>query len=263
MKVGFFQFSVAHKNPESNLDYIESRIAGRKYDLLVLPELFTSGYAFESKEEIFPYAESLEDSNTIKRLAALVPAPGDAIVGTIPEKDGDNIYNTAIFVSTEGLMGYQRKIHLTDYEKNIFTPGNEAKVFACEEFKVGAMICFDSWFSPLSAKLRQLGADVLCNPACFGGDVTPKILPIRALENQCFVISCNRVGIEIIDGVEEVFRGESQVIDPDGEVLYKAEDEEELVFVKIELDEVGKPRFGSQIKEDFQAEHSRYKIDIL
>lgn len=262
MKVGYLQYAVFTKDREANLEYISDKLENVTFDLLVLPELFTSGYAFDSKELILPFVEDLNDSPTVHYLQKIATKSGGCITGTIPEKYNNLIYNTAILVDHTGLIGYHRKIHLPDYEKQHFAEGNVIEAFRYKDTTIGMMVCFDCWFAPLSSRLRQLGAQIICHSACFGGDVTPHILPIRALENQYFVISCNRVGTELFDGIEESYRGESQIVDPDGKILHKSKGQEELVFVDINLDEVNKPKFGSLITQDFTTEHNKYSIEL-
>lgn len=259
-KVGFLQYPVIYCNCKENLDYIESKIRNETFDLLVLPELFTSGYAFDDPVDIVPYVEILSKSSTIAHLQDLARQTGGMITGTIPELYGKKIYNTAILVDKDGLIGSQRKIHLTTYEKRIFEAGKEAKVIEAHGVKIGLVTCFDIWFAPLTSKLKQEGVEIICNSSCFGGDVTPNIIPIRGLENQNYVISCNRIGAEAFDGVEESYYGNSQIVDPDGKVLFRADKEEQLYFVNIDLNRVNHPTFGSQICADFKQEHEKYGI---
>jgi predicted amidohydrolase len=180
----------------------------------------------------------------------------------MPELSRNKLYNTSIVVGSEGLVASFRKIHLPDYEKRAFIAGNKTVFCQCKEAKVGLTICFDAWFAPLSSKLKEQGADIICHSACFGGAVTPTIIPIRALENQCFYISCNRIGTELFDGEPDTYRGESQIVSPDGKVLVKAEKEEQLSIIDIDLSEVNHPAFGSLIMKDFVSEHSKYNIEI-
>ena len=263
MKIGYLQYAVIQRDREANLNYIEERLKNKTFDLVVLPELFTSGYAFDTKEEILPFVENIEDSPTINRLTKIANQARGYIVGTIPELSNNKIYNTAITVGPEGLISTFRKIHITDYEQPIFSAGSSIEVCKCNTTCIGTMICFDCWFPPLSSKLRQLGAQIICHPSCFGGEVTPTIIPIRALENQCFIISCNRIGEELFDGVLESYRGESQIVNPDGKVLIQADNKEQLVFIEIDLTEVNNPKFGSYISSDFQAEHQKYGIQLI
>ena len=262
MKIGFFQYDVIWRNRDANLSYISSKIKNSVFDLLVLPELFTSGYAFNSKEELIPFAENLNDSYTVDYLTQLMKKCGGYITGTIPELYENKLYNTSILVGTKGLVASYRKIHLPNYEKRAFTEGSKAVSCNCNNAKIGLTICFDSWFAPLSSKLRLQGAEIICHSACFGGEVTPKIIPIRALENQCFFISCNRVGTEMFDGEPDSYCGKSQIVNPDGKILIKADNEEVLSIIDIELSEVNNPNFGSLILNDFISEHKKYDIKI-
>ena len=262
MKVGFFQYAVFQRDVKANLDYLETKLQSTQFDLLVLPELFTSGYAFDHSSDIEPYVENIKHSYTVNRLKEIAQNSKGYITGTIPEIDNNKIYNTAIMVGPEGLIYSFRKIHLTDYEKRIFTPGENIDVYQRGDAKVGTVICFDIWFAPLSSKLKQLGAQIICHSSCFGGDVTPKIIPIRALENQYYVISCNRIGTELFEGQAEDYRGESQIVDPDGHTIIKASNEELLAFTHIDLSLVNNPAFGSLITNNFLEEHDKYTIAL-
>ena len=262
MKIGFFQYNVIWRDRDANLSYIREKIKGSNFDLLVLPEFFTSGYAFDLKDELIPFSEDLKDSYTVKYLSELMKDCGGYITGTIPESCGNLQYNTSILVGPEGLVASYRKIHLPAYEKRAFTAGNKAVSYDCCGAKVGLTICFDAWFAPLSSKLKLQGVDVICHSACFGGKVTPTIIPIRALENQCFYVSCNRIGTELFNGEPDSYRGESQIVSPDGKILVKAGSEESLTIIDVDLSEVNKPTFGSLISKDLISEHAKYKIKM-
>ena len=263
MRVGFFQYAVIWRDIQANLDYIANAIQQEKFDLLVLPEFFTTGYAMDTKEEILPFVEDLNNSKTVKFLARLLAETGNGLItGSLPEVAQGVLYNTAILVNAQGLVSSYRKIHLPDYEKRFFQPGNAAIVYENEKARIGLTVCFDCWFPQHTAMLKQQNAEIICHSSCFGGPVTPTIIPIRALENQCFYISCNRIGQEYFEGELEEYRGESQIIDPSGDVLVKASNEELLAFVDIDLSLVNQPEFGSLISKDFPSEHNKYKISL-
>lgn len=262
MKIGFFQYDVFWRDRDGNLAYIQSKLAKASFDLLVLPELFTLGYAANSREDVLPFAEDLKQSHTVNYLRDIMRDHQAFITGTIPEISGANLYNTAILVGPDGLVASYRKIHLTDYEKRIYQPGNEVISGSCKETNVGLSICFDAWFAALSSKLKTQDAHIITNSSCFGGEVTPTLFPIRALENQCFVINCNRIGTEYFDGEPESYRGESQIVSPDGKVLFKADNKESLTILDVDLAEVNNPAFGSQILSNFPEQHARYGISV-
>ena len=89
------------------------------------------------------------------------------------------------------------------------------------------------------------------------------IIPIRELENQCFYISCNRIGTELFSGEPDSYCGESQIVNPDGKILIKAGNEESFSIIDIALSKVNNPAFGSLITKDFLSEHKKYDITIV
>jgi len=262
MKIGFFQYAVISKDRLANLEYIASKIKDESFDLLVLPELFTSGYYFGSKDELLIFAEDFDNSPTIEFLTKLMKNKNGFISGSIPEIYKGKIYNSNILVGCNGLVGFSRKIHLPDYEKNLFSSGDVINVFRCGKMNIGMITCFDCWFPPLTSKLKMLGTNIICHSSCFGGDTTPKIIPVRALENQVFFISCNRVGSEQFGNEVETYRGNSQIVDPDGNILSKADSNEKLDFVSINIETSNQPLFGSLFKKDFFSEHNKYRIEF-
>lgn len=264
MKSGFFQYPVIRCNPEANFDYIIQAVNGCRCDLMVLPELFTCGYAFKDKSEIMPFAECLKKNKTIDFMRLIAKKIDGSVTGTIPEYDNGILYNTAIVVDQNGISGSQRKVHLPEYEKQFFMHGDKiAPVNISDNIRIGMMSCFDCWFPQFGAVLKQQGTQILCNSASFGGKVTPTILPIRAIENQVFVISCNRIGTEMFGNELEKFCGKSQIVSPDGKILANAGDEEKLTVVDIDLSEIDHPAFGSLICKDFSAEHGKYNVTML
>lgn len=263
MKIGFLQYNVKQYDPSGNLSFIEAKVNDLKFDLLVLPELFTTGYAFDSKEDIFPFGENLAESPTVKFLIELMQNCDGYITGSIPELDNGKLYNTSILVGKEGLVASYRKIHITDYEKRAYSAGNSFVVQKCNKVPVGLTICFDCWFAPLSSRLKLDGAEIICHSACFGGDITPKIIPIRALENQCFYISCNRIGSELFGDSPESYCGRSQIVNPSGEVIFSADDKECLAILDIDISDTKKTKLGSLISKDIEREHSKYAIELF
>lgn len=264
MKLGFFQYPVIWGNPAENFSYIRRALRGCRCDLLVLPELFPCGYLFDNAGEIARFAETLEESLAVHFLQSLAGEINGVVTGTIPEYCNGNLYNTAVVAGAEGILGVQRKVHLPEYEKRFFQPGERiAAVEIPGRVRIGMMSCFDCWFPQFGAMLKQQKAGIFCNSASFGGEVTPAILPIRALENQVFVISCNRIGAEKAGGEWETFCGRSQIVSPDGKILAEAGKEEKLAVVEVDPAEGDHPAFGSLICRNFPAEHAKYRVEMV
>ena len=108
-------------------------------------------------------------------------------------------------------------------------------MFDLDGVVVGVVICFESWFPEACRALVLQGAKLLCSPANFGGPQSLAIGRARAIENNVFLVTANRIGTETLEGFEAYFRGESQIIGPMGELLARAQDQEVVSVVDIDL----------------------------
>ncbi len=111
MKVGYIQTNPIFGEKEQNFNEIEKLIANLKGDLIVLPELFATGYTFISKEEAVSLAEKI-NGKTSQFLLKIAKNTGAVIIGGFVEKEGNKIYNSALIVSNKGVIDTYRKIHL-------------------------------------------------------------------------------------------------------------------------------------------------------
>jgi beta-ureidopropionase len=239
MKVAYVQMEPVFLEPELNYSKAEELIreaADQGAQLVVLPELFDTGYNFRSKEEVVEVAGQIPDGPTTEFLVELARELEVFIVAGTAEKDEKgNLYNSAVVVGPVGwgYIGKYRKIHLFNREKLFFRPGNLGfHVFNIGIAKVGVMICFD-WFFPESARTLALkGADIIAHPSNLVMPYAPRAMPIRALENRVYTITANRVGEEF--GLR--FIGKSTIASPKAEVLAMgSEDREEVGVVEIDL----------------------------
>ena len=121
MKVGYIQNAPIFGAKEKNFEGVCSLLSGVKADLLVLPELFATGYTFTSKEEAKEMAET-NHGQTADFLKELSELTGATMVGGFVETDKDNIYNSSLIVSNGEVLDTYRKIHLFNKEKLWFTP---------------------------------------------------------------------------------------------------------------------------------------------
>src|SRR3989337_3472337 len=233
MKAGFYQFSPAFGNKDGNLKKVMSAVKDADLDLLVLPEFFATGYQFVSKDEAAELSEQIPEGHTTKFLSELSRQKGLYIVAGLPEKDGDRFFNSAVFIGPDGFIGVYRKTHLFFEEKLFFSPGNTGfKVWDTEIGRVGIMICFD-WFFPESMRvLALMGADIVAHPANLVLPYCPDAMPVRCLANRVYGIIANRIGEENRkEGQSLRFIGQSLIASPEGEVLIKAPENEEVLMV--------------------------------
>ncbi len=225
MNVSVLQYSPEYLAVERNLNCVEGMLVEADTDLLVLPELFATGYFFRSTEDVRSVAEPVPDGPTTARLQEWARQLGCVIVAGLPELCSNKLFNSAAVVGPEGLVGRYRKLHLYYQEKLHFSPGNcGVPVFdvtdrAGTSYRLGVMICFD-WYYPETARSLALGgADLIAHPSNLVRRDCPRAMPVRALENHVFTVTANRVGSEMSDGETLEFIGQSLICSPDGDVL--------------------------------------------
>lgn len=236
MKAGFVQFSPQFGNVDANIEKALSLMEKADAELLVLPELFNTGYLFISVNETFNLAEEIPNGKTTKALCSFARKKGIHIVAGIAEVSNGKLYNSAVLVSPTGYVATYRKIHLFNEEKLWFQPGDEGfAVYDIGSCKIGIMICFD-WFFPESTRILALkGADIICHTANLVLPYCQDAMITRCLENRIYAIIANRTGEEERGGNKWRYTGNSQITSPDARILYRADPERDEVGI-VEID---------------------------
>ncbi|MHA2130395.1 MAG: nitrilase-related carbon-nitrogen hydrolase [Promethearchaeota archaeon] len=237
MKVGYIQTDPIFGEKEQNFNQIWGLLANTKADLIVLPELFATGYTFVSKEETVSLAEP-PNGMTGQFLMKLSEKAGGVVIGGYIEKENSKIYNSAMIVSKGEVIDSYRKIHLYYKEKLWFSPGNQPlKVYDIKKMRIGVMICFDWIFPETARSLALLGADIIAHPANLVLPYCQKAMITRCLENRVYAITANRIGDEM-RGVDKFkFTGSSQITSYNGEVLSSAPNDATFSdFVTIDIE---------------------------
>ncbi len=231
-RVAFVQNSPARGDKPGNLRHAKRLVTiADPADLLVLPELFTTGYLFDSREDLAALAEDA-DGPTTRWAKELSKATGAAIAGGFPWKSGGRIYNAAFLVDGEKIIDIYAKTHLFDKEKLVFDPGpGPLRVASLRGLRVGMMICYDWQFPEVARTLALQGAQILIHPSNLVLPWAQEAMKTRCLENGIFAVTCNRIGAE-----ENLsFTGQSQITGPRGEILARAStNREETQVVAID-----------------------------
>lgn len=237
MKAAFIQFAPSYLDVAGNWAQIDSLIGSVDADLIVLPELFTSGYFFHSTEHVEEVSEPVPDGPTTARLRTWSSDLGATIVAGLPERDGGHYFNSAVVVHPDETVNTYRKVHLY-YEETIhFTPGDLGfPVFTCEtrdgaSYELGVMVCFDWYFPEAARSLALNGADVIAHPSNLVLPYCPDSMPVRARENHVYTITCNRYGTERKNDEELTFIGLSEICSPTGDVMIQAGEEGEEIGI--------------------------------
>lgn len=237
MKLGVVQtnpiFGEVKKNIASAINLMESKSA----DLYVLPELFNTGYNFIDKKEVHDLAEP-QDGPTFRELWKFAKSNSVYIAYGFAEK-ADNLYNSALLIGPEGIIGVYRKIHLFFRENLFFNRGNVGyPVFNLPVGRIGLMICFD-WIYPEAARTLALkGAQLIVHPSNLVMPHCPDSMIVRCLENKVYTVTADRVGTENRGGIDLKFIGQSEIVSPKGEVLVRLGGKDaEIAVIEIDLNQ--------------------------
>lgn len=238
MRVCVVQMDIAKGDRAANYAAVRRLVdgavrSGRPPDVVVLPELWSTGYALDAARQL---ASPLGGEDAAW-LGGLAREHGVAFAGgsVLSLRDG-RVYNRAQIVDREGryAAGYD-KIHLFRLmdEDKYLAQGAETLCFDLAGMRCAAVICYDIRFCELTRKLAVDGAEVLFVSAEWP---LPRrehwltLLRARAIENQMYVVACNRCGVT--DG--EAFAGASMIVAPDGTVLAQADTEEDIIAADLD-----------------------------
>ena len=193
--------------------------AKQKPDIICLPEGMTTVGNPLSYIEV---SESVPGPTT-QQLGEAAKRHGCYIVAGLYERVGDVVYNTGVLIDRDGkLAGSYRKTHLPreEWEGGI-TPGDTYPVFDTDFGKIGIMICWDAQFPEPARALAQQGAELILLPIWGGSDVLTRA---RAIENHVFLVSSS-------------YSMRSFVIDPTGEIIAEATDDNPISLAEVNLDQ--------------------------
>lgn len=246
------QMDVQFGNPQANLMQVRrlaAEAARRGSDVLVLPELWSTGYDLSNAAR---YAARI-DEGTFAETAVLARECGIHIVGSCLSLMGEGRFgNTAVLHDPSGNpLGVYSKVHLFGLmdEDKYLVGGNGRTLIETSWGKTGLAICYDLRFPELFRAFALDGAKIIFLPAEWP---YPRLahwrtlLRARAIENQMYMIACNRVGT--VD--QTTFLGHSSIIDPWGDIVIEAGDTEMLLTATIDLENVDRVRKQMPVLSD-------------
>ncbi len=251
MKIALGQMDIAFADPAANLKHVASLAAQasqQQAQLLVLPELWSTGYDLKNASK---YATDIH-SGIFADVAALAAAFKLHIVGSCLSAGPDGPRNTMTWHTPTGdVIANYSKLHLFRLmaEDQYLQAGTAPVLVDTDLGHAGLSICYDLRFAELFRGYALNGAQFVILPAEWPNPRKAHwrtLLRARAIENQMFIIACNRVGAE--NG--STFFGHSAVIDPWGEYLVEAADQPGLFFAEIDVAEVDRVREKIKVFED-------------
>ncbi|MBK7588253.1 MAG: amidohydrolase [Bacteroidetes bacterium] len=206
-----------------------------KHEIVVLPEMFTTGFSMNPSALAEPM-----NGTTIQWMTQLAARHKIILTGSIMIAEVEHYYNRLIWMQPNGEYGYYDKRHLFSYggEDKAFSPGDKKLIAQVKGWKICTQICYDLRFPVWSRQHKENPYDVLLYVANWPEKrihAWKTLLQARAIENQCYVVAVNRIGV---DGKGLHYNGESCVVNPLGEVQYCPLNEDGQLTVSLDKNEL-------------------------
>ncbi len=236
LKISCVQADLAWENIDKNLELFANKLelVPDDTELVILPEMFTTGFSMNSKRLAEPM-----NGRSFKWLKQQAANHQKIILGSIIIEENNNYYNRCITMFPNGEFYTYDKGHLFRMEREHidFTKGKSKTIFKYNDWRISTLICYDLRFPVWSR--NQNDYDLLIYIASWPEsrrEVWNTLLKARALENQAYVVGVNRIGK---DGEGISYAGDTVIIDPKGRIISKAQDySEEIIHADLSLDEL-------------------------
>ncbi len=223
LTVTFIQSKLHWQNVDANLKMFEEKIdlIGTTTDLIILPEMFTTGFSMNALELAEPM-----NGKSVTWMADQAKELNAVITGSLIIQEAGKYFNRLIWMRPDGSFTHYDKRHLFTManEHLTYTAGDERLIVSLNEWRICPLICYDLRF-PVWARNRNQ-YDLLIYTANWPVQRSfhwKVLLQARAIENQCFTVGVNRCGI---DGNGHYYTGDSCMISPSGEIYAQAADVE-------------------------------------
>ena len=230
------------KNLEKSIFFIKEA-SENNADIILFPEVqLTEFFPQYEKQNVAKYRLQI-DSEEIKSLQKACHENHIIAIPNIYLEEEDCAYDASLFIDREGnIKGVQKMVHVAQanqfFEQDYYTPSDDGfKVFESEFGRIGIVVCFDRHYPESIRTEALMGTDLILIPTVNTKSEPSEMfeweLRVQAFQNSVAIAMCNRVGVE--DAME--FSGESIVVDANGNVIKKADDKEQMLYVDIDLGE--------------------------
>jgi omega-amidase len=256
VKVGLIQLDIAFGDVKTNIvraeQFIQQAMTEHP-DVLVLPELWTTGYDL-TRLDTLADTDGVETKKLLHKWATTYNV--NIVGGSVAKKKKDGVTNTLYTFSKDGTcLGEYSKVHLFQLmnEHLHLQAGNERGLFTIGDVPCACVICYDIRFPEWIRTHTINGATILFVVAEWP---LPRLthwralLISRAIENQCYVVACNRAGSD----PNNVFAGHSMVINPWGEVISESDEAESILYATLDLTKIDDVRKGIPVFSDRRSE---------
>lgn len=237
MIITTIQSDIIWENISENLKNYESKIENLNSDVIVLPEMFSTGFTMNPES----LAEEMTGT-TVNWMKENSKKINSAICGSVIIKEDNKYYNRFIWVNPDGTLYHYDKKHLFSFagEDKNYTAGDSKIIIEYKGWKICPLICYDLRFPVWSRNTEDY--DILIYVANWPvkrKHAWKTLLLSRAIENQCYVVGVNRVGF---DNNSNFYSGDTSIVNALGELLYIRSHSEDVFTTTLDKEELNKIR---------------------
>jgi predicted amidohydrolase len=244
LTVTLIQSNLHWEDKSANLQLLEEKIRSVKErtELVILPEMFNTGFSLNPEK----LAETM-DGPTLEWMKRISSEKNIILTGSLIVQEDGNYYNRLVWMLPNGQYGLYDKRHRFAYagEDQQFAAGDKRLIASAKGWKINLLVCYDLRFPVWARQQSNMSTGIAPEPEGFEYDLLiyvanwPQkrihawntLLQARAIENQCYTIGLNRVGI---DGNNIYYNGNSMIVDPLGEILYQKNEVEDVYTYTLE-----------------------------
>lgn len=252
MNILLLQTDIKWQRPHENREHTQAMIeASPQADLIILPEMFTTGFCMQPVDVAEP-----ADTETLAWMQVIAKQKNSAIAGSVAIKEGDKYYNRFYFVKPDGSYITYNKKHLFTFagEDNEYTVGEEKVIVEYKGFRILLQICYDLRFPVFSRNTGDYDMIIyVANWPTVRIDAWNTLLKARAIENLCYVAGVNRAG----DDPANTYSGGTVLLDYLGKTIVAATEYEDAVCGQIDMQEL------KNFREKFPALNDADKYRII
>lgn len=237
LQLTLVQANLVWENKEANRRQLDDLVSGivMPNELIVFPEMFTTG--FSMRPELFAEKDGNETLAWLKQLSA---KKNMVVCGSLMFEENGAYYNRFIWMQPNGLYAHYNKSHLFSIgeENKNYSPGGHKTIIQHNGWRIMPVVCYDLRFPVWLRRTANEDYDLMLVVANWPDrriEHWKALLIARAIENQCYVVAVNRVGM---DGNGVNHPGDSMVINPKGEVILHIKEIEQATQATIDLQEV-------------------------
>lgn len=246
MRLSIVQPDLRWEDKNANISHLTRLLQPLKglTDLVILPEMFTTGFTMNHNVSEDP------SGSTYIWMKNMAAENSYAVCGSYPVSENNNYYNRFFFVSPQGQTWTYDKRHLFSMgdEDRFYAKGRSRTIFKYLGFRIIPFICYDLRFPVWCRNNDEYDLAIFVSSWPQSRiNAWNSLLAGRSIENQCYTAGSNRIGI---DGNDVRHNGNSQIINPKGEVIANAADKEGVITATLNIDELNDLRIKFNVLKD-------------